>query len=101
MKKHNPTTKLRVHWTTVGTSGSLAPAGREGHSANVINNMVYTFGGLENGARVSKLLSFDLNNHRWSTQADRLETFNTHNTANNTAGHEGAKDTEGEAGAEA
>jgi hypothetical protein len=84
-KKHKPTkTKLRVHWTTVESSGSLAPAGREGHSANVINNLVYTFGGLENGARVSKLLSFDLTNHRWSTQADRLETFNTHNTTANT-----------------
>ena len=64
--------KLRVHWETVTTVGSLAPSGREGHSADVVNGSIYTFGGLENGARVSKLLSFNLINHRWMTQSDRL-----------------------------
>ena len=62
--------KMRVHWETVSTIGSLAPSGREGHSADVVNGSVFTFGGLENGSRVSKLLRFNLADHRWSTQSD-------------------------------
>ena len=63
--------KLRVHWETVSTVGSLAPSGREGLTSDVVNGSVYTFGGLENGRRVSNLMSFDLTNHRWLSQKDR------------------------------
>ena len=56
---------MRVHWTRVTTVGSVAPAGREGHTASLSSTRVYTFGGLENGIRVSKLMSFDLERHRW------------------------------------
>jgi hypothetical protein len=70
--KHKGASPMRVHWEVVETVGSLAPSGREGHSADLINNSsVYTFGGLENGERVSKLLSFDLKTHRWLAQSDR------------------------------
>lgn len=56
---------MRVHWTKVTTVGSCAPSGREGHAASLSNGRVYTFGGLENGTRVAKLQSFDLQRHRW------------------------------------
>ena len=58
--------RLRVHWSKVTAVGSLAPAGREGHTASLAGHRVYTFGGLENGVRVSKLLSFDLQRRRWA-----------------------------------
>jgi hypothetical protein len=59
---------MRVHWTRVTAVGSRAPAGREGHTASLSSGKVYTFGGLENGARVAKLESFDLQRRRWKDE---------------------------------
>ena len=54
-----------LSWSALATSGDT-PTGREGHTASVLDEKLYIFGGADGFGNVNDVRVLDLGSHRWS-----------------------------------
>ena len=52
-------------WEPISTTGD-APAGREGHTASILDEKLYVFGGADGFGNLNDVRALDLGTYRWS-----------------------------------